>query len=155
MRYIYFPCILIFYIFILLLFFAFGFVSWKEYKEYVVERREKQEAAEYYYKELCMDSKKKEEMRISDECHNRWHILNDSPEEFAIKEVIESWVCGKNGCDSHNKWLTYPLETVFIIFAILGLIVFYCGLQITKMGFNEDMKHSLPFLQSTNIKKEV
>lgn len=136
-------CLLI--VFVIVISISITLLGYKEYKENLEERHEQRVPDSLFFDKNCLDPGMVERMKISSECHERFHRLERSPEEYALYDLLQNFgMCGKDGCQD-IKWVNYTLEIIVGIFLVLLTLIYLCGYQITKIAINTSSKSLLPF----------
>ena len=136
-------CLLI--VFVIVIGGSTGLLCYKEYKENLEERHEQRRPDLLFFEKNCLDPGMVETMKISTECHERFHRLDRSPEEYALYDLLQNFgMCGKDGCQD-IKWVSYILEIIAAIVVALLALIYLCGYQISKTGMNVSSKSLLPF----------
>ena len=115
---------------------TYAFLFWKEYQYHKSHREHKREPILKFFEENCRDPSKIIKFDLVDLCHERSHIIQQEPSEYALYDVLESrgWCFGYN-CEHtfSSSSLMDPLKMITCLFIIVFIMLFMCGGYLSRL----------------------
>tara|TARA_B100000780_G_C21009605_1_gene404243 strand:- start:185 stop:625 length:441 start_codon:yes stop_codon:yes gene_type:complete len=99
----------------------------RNFNRYHVERKRKHVSGQVYLNsDVCTDAITRSQLGTFNLCEKAEQIVNESPFETAMYDVINDWYpCGHGRCDGAWDWLRANIHWFLFVFVVMGMMLYF------------------------------